>query len=79
MHKVPRALFLAATRCTHTLEFVEQQKVVFLKLPSIDLKRVHPAAQKVGVYSFVRSWFDHGWLPAVAESRLEVMTALCCP
>jgi hypothetical protein len=72
MHKVPRALFLAATRRTHTLEFVEQQKVVFLKLPSIDLKRVHPAEQEVGIDALIRSRFTHGRAPTVAEFRLEV-------
>jgi hypothetical protein len=72
MHKVPRALLLAATRCTHALEFVEQQKVVLLKLPSIDLKRVHPAEQEVGIDAFVRSWFAHSRAPTVAEFRLEV-------
>ena len=71
MLKVPRALLLAATRCTHALEFVEQQKVVFLKLPSIDLKRVQPAEQQVGVDALVGSWFAHSRAPTVAEFRLE--------
>ncbi len=71
-HKVPRTLLLAATRCTHALEFVEQQKVVFLKLPSIDLKRVHPAEQEVGIDALVRSWFAHSRAPTVAKFRLEV-------
>jgi hypothetical protein len=61
------------------LEFVEQQKVVFLKLPSIDLKRVHPAEQEVSIDALIRSWFTHSRAPTVAEFRLEVKTALRFP
>ena len=57
MGEVLRALLLAKARCAHALEFMEQQRIVPLKVTWVDLKHAHPAKQQVGVDTWSgRSW-----------------------